>query len=77
MSTATNKPDFYVYGSTPRDKGRKDLLTRIGAAWRHEKGDGIGINIEALPLNFSGKFVLFPPKAAEAAEAASHEGDGT
>jgi hypothetical protein len=77
MSTATNKPDFYVYGSTPRDKGRKDLLTRIGAGWKHEEGGGLGIKIEALPINFSGKLVLFPPKAAEAAEAASHEEDGT
>jgi hypothetical protein len=73
MSTATNKPGYYVYGSTPRDKGRRDLLTRIGAAWKHEKGDGIGITIEALPLSFSGKLVLFPPKAAEAAEAAAEE----
>jgi hypothetical protein len=65
----TNTPDFIVYGSTPRDKGRKDLLTRIGGAWKHEKGDGINLQIQALPLNFEGKIVLFPPKAREAQEA--------
>jgi len=68
----TNAPDFYVYGETQRDKGRRAILTRIGAAWNHEKGGGVGITIEALPLSFlrgEGKLVLFPPKAAAEAEA--------
>ena len=67
MSTST--PDFIVYGVTTRDKGKKDILTRIGGAWKHQKGDGINLQIQALPLNFEGKIVLFPPKSAEAAEA--------
>ena len=65
----TNTPDFVVYGVTPTDKGKKDILTRIGAAWKHQKGEGINLHIRALPLNWEGKIVLFPPKAAEAAEA--------
>ena len=69
----TNTPDFIVYGVTATDKGKKDILTRIGGAWRHQKGDGINLQIRALPLNFEGKIVLFPPKADEAAEA--HDGD--
>ena len=59
----TNTPDFIVYGTTQTEKGKKDILTRIGAAWKHQKGDGINIQIRALPLNFDGKIVLFPPKA--------------
>ena len=62
----TNTPDFIVYGTTQTEKGKKDILTRIGAAWKHQKGDGINIQIRALPLNFDGKIVLFPPKAGEA-----------
>ena len=59
----TNTPDFIVYGVTSRDKGRKDILTRIGGAWKHQKGDGINLQVQALPLNFEGKIVLFPPKS--------------
>ncbi|HZV20862.1 MAG TPA: hypothetical protein VE986_04880 [Hyphomicrobiales bacterium] len=70
---STNTPDFLVYGVTTRDKGKKDLLTRIGGAWKHTKGDGINLQIQALPLNFEGKIVLFPPKSAEAAEAGNSE----
>lgn len=69
----TNNPDFIVYGSTETEKGKKDILTRIGAAWRHQKGDGINLQIRALPLNFQGKIVLFPPKADEVAEAQASE----
>ena len=70
----TNTPDFTVYGVT-QVAGRKDILTRIGGAWRHQKGDGINIKIEALPLNFSGKIVLFPPKDADAGVAMTNGED--
>ena len=69
-----NTPDFTVYGAT-QVAGKKDILTRIGGAWKHQKGDGINIKIEALPLNFGGKIVLFPPKDAEAAIAAPNGED--
>jgi len=72
MSTKT--PDFSVYGVT-QVAGKKDLLTRIGGAWKHGKGDGINLTINALPLTFSGKFVLFPPKSPEAAEAQINDGE--
>ena len=71
----TNTPDFIVYGVT-QQAGKKDILTRIGAAWKHKKGDGgINVQIRALPLNFDGKIVLFPPKDDEAgaAQAAGEE----
>jgi len=64
---STNTPDFTVYAVTTREKGKKDILTRIGAAWKHQKGDGINLSLSALPLG--GKIVLFPPKSEEAAEA--------
>ena len=65
---STNTPAFIVYGVT-QVAGKKDILTRIGGAWKHQKGDGINAQIQALPLNFQGKIVLFPPKSPEAAEA--------
>jgi hypothetical protein len=70
---STNTPDFIVYGVT-QVAGKRDILSRIGGAWKHQKGDGINLNINALPLNFQGKIVLFPPKSPEAAEAQADEG---
>jgi hypothetical protein len=63
--SSTNTPDFIVYGVT-QQAGKKDILTRIGAAWKHQKDDGINLQIRALPLNFDGKIVLFTPKDDQA-----------
>ena len=63
----TNTPDFIAYGVT-QQAGKKDILTRIGGAWKHQKGEGINLQIRALPLNFDGKIVLFPPKSQESRE---------
>lgn len=52
-------PDFVVYGVRERD-GAKDVWTRIGAAFKHEKSDGLTLLLDALP--FSRKVVLMPPK---------------
>jgi hypothetical protein len=70
---STNTPDFAVYAVTETGKGKKDILTRIGAAWKHQKGDGLNIRLRSLPLG--GNIVLFPPKAeeAEAAQAGNDE----
>ncbi len=71
---STNTPDFIVYGVTQLT-GKKDILTRVGGAWKHQKGDGINLQIQALPINFQGKIVLFPPKSGEA-EGAQTDPDG-
>jgi hypothetical protein len=55
-----------------RGKGKRAVWTRIGAAWTQEKGQGLNIELEALPLNFDGKIVLMPPKS-EAPAADSFE----
>jgi hypothetical protein len=60
---SSNTPTFYVYAVKDRGKGRKPIWTRLGAAWSQEKGGGINLEIEALPLAFDGKLVLMPPKA--------------
>jgi len=62
-----SKPTFYAYAVKQRDKGQKDIWTRIGAAFTHKKGDGLTIELDALPVD--GKIVLMPPKdEAEAGE---------
>jgi len=70
--SSTNTPDYIVYGVT-QQAGKKDILTRIGAGWKHQKDDGINLQIRALPLNFDGKIVLFTPKDEEAAAQAAGE----
>ncbi len=64
MSNA-NVPHFYVYAIREREKAQKPIWTRIGAAWKHQDGPGVNIELEAVPLNFSGKLVLLPPREAE------------
>ncbi len=52
---AGQKPDFEVFVS--EQSGNKTFYTKIGGAWKVEKG-GISIRFQALPIN--GKCVLFP-----------------
>ena len=54
------KPKYSAYTVKDRGEGKKPIWTRIGAAWEHGKGDGLNIELEALPLD--GKLVLMPPK---------------
>jgi hypothetical protein len=58
---STNKPTFYVYGEVDRGR-RQPQLIRIGAAWAHKEGTGVGLQVDSLPLNFNGRLVLFEPK---------------
>jgi hypothetical protein len=59
----SNKPKYYAYSVRNRGKDKSAIWTRIGAVWAQEKGQGLNIDIEALPLNFDGKIVLMPPKS--------------
>ncbi len=61
----SNSPKYYAYAVKDRGKGKKGIWTRIGAAWSQEKGGGLNIELEALPV--TGKIVLMPPRADEAA----------
>jgi hypothetical protein len=63
----SNKPTYYAYSVKDRGRGKSAIWTRIGAVWAHEKGQGLNIELEALPLNFDGKIVLMPPKSEEPA----------
>jgi hypothetical protein len=52
----SNKPALYAYAVKDRGKDKRPIWTRIGAAWRHETGNGLTIELEAVPL--SGRLVL-------------------
>lgn len=56
-----NKPDFYVYFYEPTGRNSTRRI-QVGAAWKHENGDGLSISLDALPIReFDGSLVIFPP----------------
>jgi len=53
----TMHPTHHIFAVRERGEGKKTVWTRIGAIWSHTNGDGFNIEIEALPINFTGKLV--------------------
>jgi len=47
------------------ERGEKKFWSRIGAAWEHEDGDGLTLQLELIPAN-GGRIVLRKPKEDEA-----------
>ena len=62
----SKRPTLIAYTVKDRGDGQKAIWTRIGAAWPHDKGNGLTLQLEALPLNFDGRIVLTEPKADDA-----------
>lgn len=56
QSTEKRKPDSIVYYEQVGKDGKKDLV-RFGAAWKHNKGEGLSIT-----LDHGAKLVIFPNK---------------
>ena len=61
----SKKPTLIAHTVRERE-GQKPVWTRIGAAWSHDKGNGLTLQLEALPLNFDGRIVLTEPKTDDA-----------
>ncbi|MGH1453370.1 MAG: hypothetical protein ACRBBV_09390 [Paracoccaceae bacterium] len=59
MSSDNKKPDLYAYVQ----KNDKAPLLLVGAAWYHNKGEGLNVVLTALPVD--GRITLFPPKAED------------
>jgi hypothetical protein len=62
---SNTSPTYRAYTVIERE-GQDDFWMAIGAAFKHEKGDGLNVILQALPLpNADGqcKIVLRPPKA--------------
>lgn len=66
----SNAPKYNVYSVRDRGQGKKAVWTRIGVAFAHEKGGGLNIDLEAIPVHFDGKLILMPPKNASTPAAA-------
>jgi hypothetical protein len=52
----SDKPTLVAYTVKDREN-RKAIWTRVGAAWRHGRGDGFNIQLDALPIDFTGRMV--------------------
>ena len=58
----SNKPAYIVFSVQERDRGQKAIWTRLGVVFKHQKGEGLNLALQAIPLNFDGRLVLMPPK---------------
>jgi len=67
----SNKPTLYAYAVKDRRRNKKSIWTRIGAAWSHEQGRGLTIELDALPID--GRIVLMEPKPEDAEDAEPSE----
>lgn len=54
--TKGRKPDLIAFVVN-----KDGFYTRVGAAWKHTKGDGYGVQLDAFPAG-TNKLVFFPPK---------------
>jgi hypothetical protein len=61
-SAATKAPSHYAYHVRDREGG-KGFWTRIGAAWTHDDGNGLNIQIDVAPLD--GRITLRVPSEKE------------
>ena len=60
----SNKPTLIAYSVRDRAEGQKAIWTRIGAAFPHGQGNGLTIQLDALPIG--DRIVLTEPKADDA-----------
>lgn len=66
MTTQSNRPGYGVYHVEEGKGDRKGFWTKVGAAWKHEKGDGFSIQLTVLPID--GRLVVRKLEAKELAE---------
>ena len=58
----SNEPVLIAYAVKDRPRSRKAIWTGIGAAWPHDKGAGLTLILDFLPVE--PRIVLVEPKAA-------------
>lgn len=62
-----SKPAFYARATvaTRRVDGGEDderVVRTIGAAFSFDKGNGYVVNLNSIPTNWDGSFILVPPR---------------
>ncbi len=59
---ASKGPDYFVYQVREGERGKK-FWVPLGAAFRHEDGKGISLELNAMPVGvFDGRLVLRAPR---------------
>lgn len=58
-------PALIAWQVTERGGDKKPFWTRIGAAWEHEDGEGLNLQLDSTPL--TGRIALRAPKEDEGA----------
>jgi hypothetical protein len=66
-------PSHHAYHVAERGEGKKPFWTRIGAAWQHEDGQGLTLQLDLMPVT-GGKIVLRTRKAGAEAETQEETG---
>lgn len=54
-----SKPSF-IARAKKDEKG--EYMQTIGAAWDFKEGEGLVVNLHAVPTHWDGTFILVPPK---------------
>lgn len=57
-----NKP---LYLARARQGPENEYMQTIGAAWKFNEGDGLVVNLNFIPTDWDGKFLLVTPKDPE------------
>ena len=50
-----------TYNARVRQNPDSDFMVTIGAAWPFNEGDGLVVNLNLIPTNWDGKFILEHP----------------
>lgn len=58
-----NDPVLIAYAVKDRTAVSRAQWTRLGVAFSHERGGGLTVFLQALPLDFDGRIVLVEPSA--------------
>ena len=54
-----------IYNARAKQSPDSDFMVTIGAAWPFNEGDGLVVNLNLIPTNWDGKFILVPPKEGD------------
>ena len=58
-----SKPTFLARATVAKDKdGNDDIVRTIGAAFPFNEGDGYVVNLNTVPTDWNGSFILVKPK---------------
>jgi len=57
-----SKPVFYAKATVANRDGEQPVVRVIGAAFPFKEGEGYVVNLNTIPVNWDGAFILVKPK---------------